>query len=252
MSQNLARVFGQKLATTMLPNSFNGPAPPGLNALTGLPTAPATQSPSPNALDTYNAYGALKPNSITGALPQYDSSRGGAPLTNAEIAGAQKSLPITKSTRDLNLGNADERGVLLNRIADRIASSGPVKATGRFYDSYYNFASRNPLSRASVPGVEAGFWDRLTDPKNADRPFSAAVEGVIPPAAQAAAAGQASPPTDIMGALRKAYNKSPLWTGAAGAGIGALGLYGAYNMMRKRRQRQQSQFSRARYPQIIN
>lgn len=68
----------------------------------------------------------------------------------------------------------------------------------------------------------------------------------------AAAAGQASPPTDIMGALRQAYNKDPLWVGGAGAGIGALGLYGAYNMMRKRRQQQNKQFSRARYPQIIN
>lgn len=299
MSQNLARVFGQKLAAPYDPATHGDPyqmlpttqvaAPPRADGseVTYQDLKPSQPSQQPVGFFRGLSQGFSRPDAFT-------SSRDSSPIYGTPPAAQQpkpaiqpsgptwaaslrqKYLPgvPAKPFASAGKGIAEQYTNLRDFVTDpelRVRTMAALMAGGSKQQQIDAAMQIRPdidvpaeikARENSTPYAIGSEYGRFT--RDLSRPGET-VRGAVGKVVNrgldslskqreeaAAAAGQASPPTDIMGALRQAYKDNPYLVGGAGAGIGALGLYGAYNMMRKRRQRQQSQFSRARYPQIIN
>ena len=249
MAQTLARVFGQKLAADDVDAMYR--------------QLPTTQVAAPPRADGSEVtYQDLKPSQPKPARNPYTGAGQAADqLGDYTGLGRLMSLKPRQMMSDFYqwgttpIGatrHAREQGLSHLPYAEQAKAYEPIAAKQqaankkewqRFTDDFWQRTKHNPVYNA-FRGAGAAF-----DPKNTGREGAAFMEQMAGPASSPPAT---PPATGIIGALQQAYKDNPYLVGGAGAGIGALGLYGAYNMMRKRRQRQQSQFSRARYPQIIN
>lgn len=176
-----------------------------------------TKFAEPSALDMFNQYAPNAP-----GMPAQTPSLAG--LTREEIAAAGDGLPRTIGEK-YNPFTPEGR----DRILDWGANTDTVKAISDYGRDTWEYAQKNPLSRFvyNAPGAVAVATEAATNPTNADRPVSAAIEAVSnagkPAPTASISAPPATPDTTTGGKQTSIFPLDNTTAyGLGGAGAGAL------------------------------
>lgn len=237
-----ARAFGLKLAGLMLPGDYSSGGGSGVSGLSSAP--PATD---PTAFS--RAIGSLsEPDKLTGALPQFDSSKGGVPFTPPK-PWYQPAVDVYEwgKTPIGALQHAKQRGLTHLPYAEQekaywAAQKPPpesptvaaIKEFGRVGGrDLWNFGSG---TYNTVKNVGQGVSDAAQVASEIKAMLEKARQQSAPPVVspEALEAARNAPKPTFMGTLGESIKNNPAWLLPA-AGLGGLGAYGLYKLMSARR-----------------